>query len=143
MDQAALGALDRQPYVSLATFRRSGVAVETPVWFAARDGKLYVFTEAKSGKVKRLRANPRIRLAPCGVRGRVEGDWLEGTARRVDDAAVVEAAYDALQRKYGWQMSAANFFSRLFGRIEGRAMLELEVAGPVAEDVTPPGRPSA
>ena len=52
-----LARLDREAYLNLATFRRSGAAVETPVWFAAHAGRLYVFTEADAGKVKRLRAN--------------------------------------------------------------------------------------
>lgn len=127
MDEAALAVLDRESYITLATFRRNGRAVETPVWFAARDGKLYVFTEAKAGKVKRLRNDSRIRVAPCGVRGALKGGWIEGTGRRVDADALIEAAYDALLRKYGWQMRLTNFFSRLFGRIDKRAILELEV----------------
>ena len=55
LNPAALAALDRKPYISLVTFRRSGDAVQTPVWFAAYDGKLYVFSEADAWKVKRLR----------------------------------------------------------------------------------------
>ena len=124
MDEESLTSLDRESYINLATFRRSGKAVETPVWFAARDGKLYVFSEAAAGKVKRLRANPRIRIAPCNVRGKVRGDWIDGAGRRVEDSALVEAAYDALLRKYGWQMKITNFLSRLSGRIHQRARLD-------------------
>jgi PPOX class probable F420-dependent enzyme len=127
MDADALTRFDREAYLSLATFRRSGVAVETPVWFAAHAGRLYVFSEAKAGKVKRLRANPEIRVAACSVSGRVKGAWLPGRGRRVDDAATVKAAYAALHRKYGLQMKVADFFSRLTGRYDARAMLELEV----------------
>ena len=127
MDAAALARLDREPYLNLATFRRSGAAVETPVWFAAHAGRLYVVTEAKAGKLKRLRANPEIRIAPCGVRGRVKGAWLPGRARRVDDAETVAAAYRALRRKYGLQMWLVDGLSRLAGRYDARAMLELEV----------------
>ena len=128
MDAEALARLDREPYVSLATFRRDGREVRTPVWFAARDGRLYVFSEATAGKVKRLRNFPRVRLAPCSVRGRVHGEWIEGTGRRIDDAGRIAAAYEALHRKYGWRMSVADFFSRLTGRIDRRAMLEIEPA---------------
>jgi PPOX class probable F420-dependent enzyme len=127
MDADALDRLDREAYLNLATFRRSGVAVETPVWFAAHAGRLYVFTEGTAGKVKRLRANPSIRIAPCNVRGRTRGAWLPGRARRVDDPATVAAAYRALRRKYGMQMRLLDLFSRLAGRIEKRAILELEV----------------
>ena len=127
MDAAALTTLDRESYINLATFRRSGRAVETPVWFAARDGRLYVFSEARAGKVKRLRNDPRIRVAPCSVRGRVTGDWIDGRGQRVEDPARIAVAYEALLRKYGWQMRLANFFSTLSGRIDKRAILELEV----------------
>jgi PPOX class probable F420-dependent enzyme len=127
MEPDALTRLDREAYLNLATFRRSGAAVETPVWFAAHAGRLYVFTEAAAGKVKRLRANPAIRIAPCSVRGRPKGAWLPGRARRVDDPATVAAAYRALRGKYGLQMRLLDLFSRLAGRIDKRAILELEV----------------
>lgn len=127
MDEAALAALDRESYISLVTFRRSGREVATPVWFAARNGKVYVFSEGTAGKVKRLRNDARIRLAPCNVRGTVRGDWIDGRGRRVDDPDLVEGAYQALLHKYGWQMRVANFFSRLAGRFDRRAILELEI----------------
>lgn len=127
MSPEELEALDRERYVSLATFRRTGVAVETPVWFARSGDRCYVFTEARSGKVKRLRNDPRIRVAPCSARGRVRGAWSEGRAVRVEDPATVERAYTALHRKYGWQMRVADFVSRLTGRYDGRAILELEL----------------
>ncbi len=127
MDDTEIAALDRARYISLATFRRSGAAVETPVWFAARDGRLYVFSAADAGKVKRLRNDSRIRVVVCDVRGRVRGDWRDGSARRVDDPARIDVAYDALLRKYGWQMRATNWMSRLTGRIHRRAVLELTV----------------
>ena len=114
-------------YISLSTYRRSGASVETPVWFVEMEQKLYVFTTGDSGKVKRLRNDDRIRLAACSVRGRVRGEWLDGRGRRVDDEKVVAAAYEALLGKYGWQMRLTDFFSRLFGRIDGRAILELDV----------------
>lgn len=122
-------SLGRERYVSLATFRRDGRAVETPVWVAEEDGRLYVFTEARSGKVKRLRRDSRVRLAPCSVRGTRRGDWVEGRARIVDDAETEARGYRALGRKYGWQMKLANLGSRLAGRIDARALLEITLDG--------------
>lgn len=124
---AALAALDRERYISLATFRRSGDVVETPVWFAADAGKLYVFTEADAWKVKRLRNDDRVRVAACGVRGRLRGEWFEGKGRRIEDGATEQRAYAALRAKYGWQMRLLDFSSTLTGRIGGRAVLELEI----------------
>jgi PPOX class probable F420-dependent enzyme len=119
--------LESEPYISLATFRRSGAAVETPVWFATMDGKLYVVTDGTSAKVKRLRATKTIRLAICDVRGKVRGEWHEGSGRIVKDAALVERAHAALHEKYGWQMWLLDAGSRLFGRYGRRAYLELTV----------------
>jgi len=114
-------------YINLATFRRSGKAVETPVWFAELDARLYVFSEAKAGKVKRLRNSPRARVAVCDVRGKLRGEWVEVVARVVEDPETIERAFAALRAKYGWQMWIADFFSRLAGRIDKRAIIEIDV----------------
>ena len=120
-------ALDRQRYVSLATFRRTGAEVRTPVWFAAMDGKIYVFSAGQSGKVKRLRHSSRARVAPCDVRGEVRGAWWDGTARIVSEPGVIARAHAALRGKYGWQGWVGDLFSRLTGRIGHRAWIEIEV----------------
>jgi len=62
LDAAALARFERHRYISLATFRRGGDVVKTPVWSAEHGGRFYVFTAAGSGKVKRLQNDPRIRL---------------------------------------------------------------------------------
>jgi PPOX class probable F420-dependent enzyme len=132
MPSGKFSDLDREAYISLATFRRDGRAVETPVWFARRGERLYVFTENDAGKVKRLRNGPRARVAACNVRGRLRGEWIEARARVVDDPGTERDAYAALRAKYGWQMKAVDFFSWLAGRIEGRAIVEIEPASGAA-----------
>jgi hypothetical protein len=62
-----------QRYLNLASFKRDGTPVQTPVWFAEEQGVLYVYTLANAGKVKRIRRHPRVRLAPCTMRGQVIG----------------------------------------------------------------------
>jgi PPOX class probable F420-dependent enzyme len=120
-------AFDRQRYMSLATFRRTGVEVRTPVWFAAVDGKIYLFTAGESGKVKRLRHSSRARIAPSDMRGRVEGAWWDVAARIVTEPGSIERAHTALRAKYGWQMWLGDLFARLSGRIKRRAWIEIEV----------------
>ena len=122
-----LGDLDRHRYLSLATFRRSGAEVATPVWFAAAGGKLYVFTAGESGKVKRLRHSSRARVTPSDARGHVRGEWREASARIVTEPRSIERAHAALRSKYGWQMRLADLLSRLTGRINRRAWLEIEL----------------
>jgi PPOX class probable F420-dependent enzyme len=119
--------LGAERYVSLATFRRDGREVRTPVWVAEDGGHLYVFSEAKAGKVKRIRATKRVAVAPCDVRGVLRGDFSEGTGRVVSEDDVTRRGYAALRAKYGWQMTMANFFSTLTGRINQRALLELDL----------------
>ncbi len=65
----------------LVTYRRDGTPVPTPVWAAEAGGQLYVRTERTAGKVKRLRNDPRLLVAPCTVRGKPLGAPLEATAR--------------------------------------------------------------
>ena len=129
METPSLDALDAASYISLATFRRTGVAVETPVWFARDGDKLYVFSESGAGKVKRLRNDPRLRVASCSAFGKIRGNWMEGSGRRVTDPALIERAYAALRRKYGWQMILTDGLSGLSGRIHKRAILEISLAG--------------
>ena len=114
--------------MSLATFRKSGAQVATPVWFAPADGKLYVFTAGDSGKVKRLRHTSRARVAASDVRGYVRGPWRGATARLITDPEAIAHAQAAMRAKYGWQALMANFFARLSGRLPRRAWIEIELS---------------
>lgn len=111
--------------MSLATFRRNGSQVATPVWFAARDGRLYVVSAGSAGKVKRIRNTARAQVAPCDVRGTVRGPWHNATARVITDASVIDRARRSLRAKYGWQVALLDFVSRLTGRAKRRAWLEI------------------
>src|SRR5438270_6902433 len=99
-----------QKYISLATFRKTGVPVHTPVWFAEENGKLYIFTNPKSGKVKRMRNNPEVRIAPSTIRGRITGPEFAGQVRFLG-AAESEHARELLKRKY-WLMSVPFLWSK-------------------------------
>jgi uncharacterized protein len=84
----------------VVTYRRDGRPVATPVWAAEDDGRFYVRSERAAGKVKRLRRDNRVLLAPCTVRGRPLGAPFEGHARALppDEEARGERA---LARRYG------------------------------------------
>ncbi|MEW6268325.1 MAG: PPOX class F420-dependent oxidoreductase [Thermodesulfobacteriota bacterium] len=117
--------LDREPYVSLLSFKRDGSGVATPVWAAPLDGKLVVFTLRDSFKVKRIRREPRVRVARCNAFGKVQGPWRDGTCAIVEDPAHEARAYAALDDKYGWQMRLGTFFRRLVGGLGRRIVLEI------------------
>ena len=91
-------------YVALTTFRRSGVEVTTPVWTALDGDALVVITSGLSGKVKRLRNDPRITLRPCSASGRVRpgAPTLDGVAQILEGSAT-EHGEALLRKKYGLQ----------------------------------------
>src|SRR3954463_4453686 len=92
-------AIHGQQYISLATFRKTGIVVQTPVWFGEEDGKLYVMTRSDMGKTKRIRNNPQVRVAPCTIRGIVTGAEFAATAR-ILPAEEHARARQAINRKY-------------------------------------------
>src|SRR5690242_11851491 len=89
-----------EKYLSLESFRQNGTAVATPVWFAQDARVFYIYSLANAGKVKRIRSNPRVRIAPCDIRGGLKGDWVDARARILDDAGA-QRAHRLLDQKYG------------------------------------------
>ncbi len=98
-------------YLSLTTFRKSGKPVATPVWFVEKEGKICVWTQAHSGKMKRLRHTSRVTLAPCTMGGKVIGPTVEGLARIVS-AQEKEQVRLLLLGKYGLLQRLFSFLHR-------------------------------
>ncbi len=127
-------ALAGKKYLNLETFRKNGDAVRTPVWFAADTGdtkdagaqKLYIYTIGESGKVKRIRNNRQVRIAPCGMRGGLQGDWIPATAEIVTGE---EAAHGMrlLNRKYVPWRQVLDFFAAF--RRRKRIVFVVRLAG--------------
>ena len=111
-------------YISLETFKKTGEGVKTPVWFAADpaadlsgDGaRLYIYTIGNTGKVKRIRNNGRVKIAPCTLKGVPLGEWTEASAEIVtgDESA---RAMGLLNKKYFPLKQILGFFA-LFSRRE-------------------------
>ena len=89
-----------QRFVSLTTFRRSGAPVATAVWIASDGDALVVTTGADTGKVRRLRRDPRVELRPCGRFGGVSADAPVAVCVG-QVVAPDERSAAALRRKYG------------------------------------------
>jgi PPOX class probable F420-dependent enzyme len=113
----------KQKYLNLETFKKNGMGVKTPVWFAedpsvsldSSDAKLYVYTIGVSGKVKRIRNSPHVRIAPCDMRGRVLGEWVEARAEIVtgeEDARGTQL----LKKKYFPWKQLLDFFAKFRNR---------------------------
>jgi uncharacterized protein len=115
MSSPNLAPFAGQKYLNLESVKRDGTPVQTPVWFAEEQGILYVYTLANAGKVKRIRRNSRIRIAPCTMRGTVIGPWVEAEATIVN-ATTAAHGHVLLRRKYGWLKGIGDLFSRLLHR---------------------------
>jgi PPOX class probable F420-dependent enzyme len=109
---SALAQFAKQNFLNLETFRKSGVAVLTPVWFVEDNGWLYVHTQSNAGKVKRIRNNGRVRLTPSDMRGNPLGQWVEGQATLLDPTDG-ERIHKLFKKKYGLQWSMFNGMGKL------------------------------
>lgn len=113
-------------FVSLTTFRRSGERVSTPVWVGRDGDALVVLTPAGSGKVKRLRRDPRVELAPCGRFGKVDDGAVPvpGIAEVRESTADVDRARATIRRHYPIESRLVLGIERSVERLRGRPRTE-------------------
>src|SRR5215213_11763143 len=71
----------RQRTVLLTTLRRDGTPVETPVSIAVDGDRAFIRSWDTAGKVKRIRNNPAVTIAPCTALGRPTGAAIPARAR--------------------------------------------------------------
>ena len=90
MNVERLSQFADEKYLNLESYRKTGQTVATPVWFAEDGALLYIYSLADAGKVKRIRNNPRVRVTPCDMRGKLKGEWVEARARIVQGAEAVK-----------------------------------------------------
>lgn len=111
----ALSQFQRENVISLETYRRNGEPVRTPVWFLEENGTLYVHTDDSTGKVKRIRRNPKVRIAPSYFRGKPKAEYVEARAELETNPGTVKEYYSQIYKKYGLQGTLTKFvqsFSR-------------------------------
>lgn len=116
----------RQHYLNLETFRKSGASVRTPVWFTQDGNTLFVRTGDKSGKVKRIRRNGSVKVAPCKMDGTVLGEWVPAVAREVNDPDIGRKIDRLLGRKYGLMKTMFAVMSAVQG--QKYTVLEVKVS---------------
>lgn len=125
MSNAKIGQFANQKYLNLESYRKTGAAVATPVWFAQNGDELYIYSLAEAGKVKRIRNNPRVRVMPCDFRGGPKGEWVEATARIIDGAEA-DKAQRLLDKKYGLVKRIGNIFSTIMKRSRAAIAIRLD-----------------
>jgi PPOX class probable F420-dependent enzyme len=126
-DAPAAGCLDDfrgRKYCVLITYRKSGQAVPSPLWFGVGDGKIYAHTAG--AKVRRIERDPRIRVAPSTFRGRPLSAPLEGHARVLTSGTESDAER-RIQANYGM---ARRLYYRLLGQTEVGTYLEIIPTSP-------------
>jgi uncharacterized protein len=102
-----------QQFLCLTTFRKNGQPVATPVWFGQADDKLYVMTQPTTGKVKRIRHNAQVEVAPCTQIGKLLAPPIEAMAVILTDVSQIETARRTLNHKYGLQKRLSDLMMRM------------------------------
>ena len=124
LEKATFPDLGREQCIALTTFRKTGEAVTTPVWFAESLGTIYVETHADAGKLKRLRHTARVTLAPCTYSGKVTGSVSEGNARILTESEESKAASVALAKNYGVMRSLYHFVRNARRMLQRKAKVD-------------------
>ena len=106
-----LAELAEHKYINLETYKKNGHPVSTPVWFMIDNNLVYVVTSSDTGKAKRLRNNPTVRIMPSGFKGEPKGKWMEGKARFAEGAEA-ERAIQLRKKRYGLQARLAGMIRR-------------------------------
>jgi len=88
----------KEEFLSLETYRKNGQTIKSPMWFAQDNDALYLWTMADTSKVKRIRNNPNVNIAPCKRMGEVTGEWMTAHAT-IDDSPIVVAQVEAMLLK--------------------------------------------
>ena len=118
-DAERVAALAKERYISLTTFRRDGTTASTPVWVVSDDAqRLLVWSGATTWKVKRIRRDPRVRVAASDARGNIRGEQIDATARLLGPGAG-DLVQGLLRQKYGLlkrSLDAFNSLMRLISR---------------------------
>jgi len=88
----------KEEFLSLETYRKNGQTIKSPMWFAQDNDALYLWTMADTSKVKRIRNNPNVNIAPCKRMGEVTGEWMTAHAT-IDDSPLMVAQVEAMLLK--------------------------------------------
>jgi PPOX class probable F420-dependent enzyme len=121
MSAGRLEELTKHKYINLETYKKSGQPVRTPVWFIVDSELVYVVTSTDTGKAKRLRNNPSVRIVPSGYNGEPKGEWIYGKARFAEGSEA-ERAIQLRKKKYGLQARLTGMFR------EASAVIAIELS---------------
>jgi PPOX class probable F420-dependent enzyme len=119
----SLNQFEKQKYLNIETVRKNGQAVKTPVWFAQDGETLLIWTQADSGKAKRIRRNSKVRVVPSTMAGEPVGKWINATASADDSPEAIKYVSEKFSKKYGMQFSMFG----LLGKARGAKYTTLKI----------------
>lgn len=117
---ADLEALFPGRYLSVTSFKRDGTGVATPVWFVSDAGRLFALTDLHSGKVKRIRRDPRVLVAPCRAGGKLRSEPLPARAEVLTATDELERVQRLLIERYKVSYRVVMLIYRLGRRLRGQ-----------------------
>ncbi len=112
---ADIRQFNESKYINLETFKRNGTSVSTPVWFVTENDYIFVVTRSATGKVRRVRNNPNVRIVPSGFRGEPKGIWKDCIAK-IMDSEDSGRIIRLRNKKYGFQAKLASLFTSRKGK---------------------------
>ena len=104
-----------QKFVMLESYAENGTPIQSPVWILEDGGIIYFRTDPRTGKVKRLQKNPKVRIAPADISGEILGSWVKGEAQFVEGEEA-KRVFKLFRKKYGIVGRIIDFFNKLRGR---------------------------
>ena len=110
-----LKQFEKQQYLNIETFRKNGQGVKTPVWFVQDGQTLQIWTQAGSGKAKRIRNNGTVRVAPSTGSGEPIGEWMDAHAQTNESPEAIKHVEKLMQKKYGVMFYIFGFVGKMRG----------------------------
>ena len=107
-------------FLSVTSFKRDGTGVATPVWFVSDGRRLYALTDLHSAKIRRIRRDPRVTVAPCRAGGRLRGAPVPARAEVLTSTAELEHVQKLLLERYRISYRIVMLAYRLGRRLRGR-----------------------
>lgn len=105
-------ALEGHAHMLLVTWKKNGDAVPSPVWFARKGERLFVWTEAQAYKAKRLRRDPRALVAPCSPTGEPLGDPIAARGRVLETEDERAEAAREIRKQWNFGQRLVQRFAR-------------------------------
>jgi PPOX class probable F420-dependent enzyme len=107
-------------FLSVTSFKRDGTGVATPMWFVSDGNRLFALTDLQSPKVRRVRRNPRVLVAPCRPSGKLRGEPVPARAEVLTATADLERVHNLLTERYKISYRLVMLIYRLGRRLRGQ-----------------------